>query len=155
MDPTEALARAPSALVVGGRSFVILPPTPRDMLAVNERMKALARARCVSPLDYALSHSHLGAAALELAVTQALKLGAGGGVRPDPEAVWEQFHTLAGVRWRVWYHASRAHKSLTPEDVAELVTDDNLFDVAADLDAALKLARLDPKGRPPATGSSS
>lgn len=145
MDLTEPLSRAPGVLELGGRRFVILPPTPRDMLAVNARMKELAQSKCLSPLDYALSHTHLAGAALELAVTQALKLGSGKGVRPDPDAVWDEFTSVEGVRWRAWYHISRAHKEFALEEVAQLVTADNVFEVAESLDAALKFQSLDPK----------
>jgi hypothetical protein len=157
MDATEALAKRPAVLKFGGREFVILPPTPRDMLAVNARMKALARAKCTSPLDYALSHQHLSGAALEMAVTQALKLGSGGGVRPEPEAVWDEFATLEGVRWRVWYHVTRvpAQSGFSVEEAAALVSEDNLFDAAEALDRALKFTSLDPNAARPATGSSS
>jgi hypothetical protein len=158
MDPTDALARAPAVLELGGRRLVVLPPSPRDMLAVAERMRALARAKCVSPLDYVLRHTHLAPAQLALAVSEAIKLGAGGGAEPAPEAVWTEYASLDGVRWRIWYHASRAHADLKPEEVAALVTEDNLFDAAEALDRALKLADLDPKKKtpePPPTGAPS
>lgn len=153
MDPVFAVAAAPGTLTLGGVPYLVLPPTPGDKARTVERMRELARARCLSPVDYALTHAHLAPAALALVVSEAIKLGAGGGVEPTAEAVWEQFDTLDGVRWRVWYHLSKTTPAATPEAVAALVTEANRGDVAAALDAALKLEQIDPKGLAPATGS--
>ena len=154
MDGSERFAGAPAVLELGGRSLVILPPTPRDQLVVGTRMKELARKRCVSPLEFVLRHANLPPAALSVAVAEAIKLGAGGGVDPSPDAVWDEYDTLEGVWFQLWHFAHRAHKDFTPEQAAELVTEDNLFDAAEKLNAALRLAAIDPKDRPPATGSS-
>jgi hypothetical protein len=153
MDTSDAFAQAPAVLAIDGRRFVVLPPRPRDVLAVNARMKELARAKCTSPIDYVLAHAHVAPGALELLCRQAILLGSGNGVRPDESAIWDEFASLDGVRWRVWYFASKVEKSLKLEDVAALVTEDNLFDVAADLDAALRLASIDPKKETPAASS--
>jgi len=156
MEPVEALSQSARLLVLGGREFVILPPTPRDKLVTHERMKALAKAQCVSPLDYvATKHAHLPPAAFAIAVSEAIKIGAGAPVSPSVEAVWEQYATLAGVRWRVWYHISRALKDFDPKEVEALVTEDNLYDASDALDAALGLGAIDPNAQPPATGSAS
>lgn len=151
MESVEQLAKAPGVLKIGERQFVILPPTPRDMLAVGTRMRELARSRCVSPLDYVLKHTHLNPAALSLALREAIALGAGPPIKLDPESVWEQYDTIEGLRFRVWYHVSRAHKDFTPEQAEELVTEDNLFDVADALNQALRFGELDPKKETPET----
>lgn len=149
-----ALAPMPGRLEIGGSAFVILPPTPGDMIRTQDRMRELARSRCVPPLDFVFkSAAALTPAQLALAVSEAIKLGAGGGVDPTPEAVWDQYTTLEGVRWRVWYHVGRVVKDFAPEAAAALVTDDNRLDVADRLDAALALRAADPKGPAPATGS--
>jgi len=156
MEAVEAVNRAPGVLKLGGREFVILPPTPRDMLAVRARMEALAGEKCVSPLDFALKHTHLPPALLAVAVTEAIKLGSGGGVKPHPDAVWDEYASLTGVRWRVWYHVSRVlGDAFTLEGAAALVTDDNLLDASEALDAALRLKDLDPNAQAPATGTAS
>lgn len=158
MEPNEAVAQTPGTLALGGRAFVILPPTPRDMLAASRRMRAMVEAKALSPLDYVASRrEHIPAAVFALAVAESIKLGALPQVAPDPALVWEQYATLEGVRWRVWYHVSRLDKSVTPDRVAEWVTEDNLFDVAEQLDAALGLAGIDPKKKAPeaTTGANS
>lgn len=154
----QTVVQTPGLLKLGGREFVILPPETRDAVATHARMTELARARCVSPLDYVLRHTHLPPALLAAAVAEAIKIGAGGGDRePTPETVNEQYTTTEGVRWRVWWHVSRVLKDFGPEDAAALVTDDNAFDTALLLDAALKFAALDPKKKEPAppTGAGS
>ncbi len=157
MDAAEVVDRTPALFTVGGRVFVVLKPTNRDMLAVRARMAALAKAKCVSPLDYALSHQHLAPGLLGLAVSEAVKLGSGGGVKPHPDAVWDEYDSLEGVRWRCWYHASRALPDLKPEEFEALVTEDNLFDAAEALNVALQFAALDPDAKKKAqdTGTSS
>jgi hypothetical protein len=155
MDSVEQLAGAPAILELGDQKFVILPPRPRDKLIVGTRMREMARAKCCSPLDYVLKHTSLPTAALALAISEAIKLGSGGGVDPSPDAVWEQYDTLEGVRFQLWHYVSRAHKEFTPEQAAKLVTEDNLYDVAEKLNKALQLAAIDPNAVAPATGSSS
>jgi hypothetical protein len=159
MDAAQPLDRTPAVLALGGRQFAIMRPENRDMLAVRARMVALAQAKCLSPVDYAATHAHLPAPVFAALLGEALKLGAGGGVKPHPDAVWDEYDTLEGVRFRVWYHASRAHKDLKPEEVAALVTEDNLFDAAEALSLALRFGELDPgadaKKNTPGTGTSS
>ena len=145
----EQLAKTPGVLEIGERRFVILPPTPRDMLAIGQRMKELARAKCVSPLDYVLKHTSLTPTMLAVAVNEAIKLGSGGGVDPSPDAVWEQYSSLEGVRFQVWHYAKKAHGTLLLEEVEKLVTEDNLFDVGESLDKALRFGGLDPKKATP------
>jgi hypothetical protein len=169
MSQNHTIASAPGLLKLGGREFVILRPTSRDLLAVSERMTAFAREQCLTPLEWVLKlHAHLPAALLSVAVREAIALGAGSGQgtdekptagrEPTDDLVWKQYHTLAGVRWRVWYAVSRVPEGkFTLDDAAGLVTDDNLFIAAAELDAACKFGELDPKKKTPAppTGASS
>jgi hypothetical protein len=155
MEPAEALAQAPGTLTLAGRSFVILPPTTRDKQATHQRMRAFVQAKSISPLDYAARHTHLPPAVFAVAIAEALKLGRMPEVEPPPEAIWEQYTTLEGVRWRVWYHVSRALPEFTPEEAAALVTDDNVLDASDALDLALRLRAIDPNGHTPATGSAS
>lgn len=144
-----------NVLAVGGREFVILPPTPRDMIATMQRMKELAQAQYRSPVDYALSHTHLQPAALSLVVSEAIKLGAGKALKPTQEEVFDQYLTLEGVRWRVWFHASKTCPALTTDEVAALVPDGERLRVAESLDAALSFKESDPNAQAPAIGSDS
>jgi hypothetical protein len=151
----NALGVSKRVLTVGGRAFVVLPPTPRDMLNVNQRMTELAQAQYRSPLDYACSHTHLPPVLLALSVSEAIKLGSGKALKATRDEIWDQYQTLEGVRWRVWYHASQTTPGLTLDEVAALVPDGEHITVAEALDAALSFKELDPNAQAPATGSAS
>lgn len=156
MDAVTAMAASPGEVKIAGASFVITPPTPGDLLRELERMRDLARSRVVPPLEYVFAQSDkLAPAALALSVSEAIKLGAGGGVDPTPGVVIEQYTSLEGVRWRAWYHASRALPGLKADVFEKLVTDDNRLSVSDQLDAACKLKAADPNAQGPATGSGS
>jgi hypothetical protein len=153
MDATEAITQTPGTLTLAGRSFVILPATPRDMLATHQRMRAIAESKRTSPLDFAARHTHLPPAVFAVAIAEAVKMGSDAPAPPASEVIWDQYSTLEGVRWRVFYHVSRVLKDFTPEAAALLVTEDNLLDAAEGLDRALNFRAIDPNGQPPATGS--
>lgn len=155
MDAPQAVSQPPGVLVLAGRSFAILPPTPRDKLVTHERMRALAESRDLSPLDYAARHTHLPPAVFAIAIAESIKLGHRAAPAPAPEVIWDQYTTLDGVRWRVWYHVSRVLKDFTIEDVEDLVTADNVLDASDALDEALGLRKIDPNAPAPATGSAS
>lgn len=144
-----------NVLTVGDRTFVILPPTPRDMLATAQRMKELAAAQYVSPLQYVAAQTYLTPGDRALAFAEAIKLGSGKAIKPTQDEVWEQYQTPDGVRWRVWYHAEKTTPGLTLAEVAALVPDGDHLRVSEALDAALMFKELDPNALAPATGSSS
>lgn len=106
-----------------------------------------------SPLDFVLSHQNLPPAVLALAVAEAIKLGSGKAIKATAEEVWEQYATLEGVRWRLWFHASKTCPELTLEEAAALVPDGEHLRVADALDAALSFKETDPNAQAPATGS--
>lgn len=154
MEESFFVGQTKNVLKVGGREFVILPPTPRDMVITTKRMTELAKAQYKSPLEVALAHN-LPPAALALAVSEALKLASGNALKPSPEEVWDQYLTLEGVQWRVWFHVSKTCPEFTLEDAAALVPDGEHFRVAEALDAALSFKEADPNAPAPTTGSSS
>lgn len=152
---SEQLAKLPAVLKIGERELVILKPTPRAFIDVDAWMTERAKAHCVSPLDYVVKqHMHLPPAAFAVAVSEAIKLGSGGGAKPTREAVWVEYSTLEGVRFQAWYHARAAHPDLKLEELTPLITPDNFPIVGDELDKALKLAALDPNAPAPATGPS-
>lgn len=153
MDKLEQLAALPGTLTIGGKAYIVLPPTPGDVLREALQMKQLARAVCVSPVDYAARHTHLPPAVFEVVMTAALKLGSGGGVEPNEEAFRERYAMLDGVRWRLYYHLSRSGHAFTEADAAALVTDANVIDVAMALDRALRMPEVDKKKPDPPIGS--
>ena len=164
MDNLEAIAGRPGQLTVGPRVFTIAPPTPGDMLREMLQMRQLARATCLSPIDYAARHAHLPPSVFAVVMREAVALGAssGGKTEPTDQVFQEQYALPEGVRWRLHYHVSRSgYKDFTEADAKALVTDHNCIDLCNALDAALKLATLDAEkktlptgstGSPPATG---
>lgn len=145
-----------NVLTVGGREFVILPPTPRDMIATAQRMTELVAAKYLPPLSYVQKQAeHLSPAFLSVCVSEAIKLGSGTPIKPREDEVWAEYQTLEGVRWRVWHHASKTCPALKLEEVAALVPDGYHLQVAEALDAALSFKESDPNAPAPATGSAS
>lgn len=156
MDALEAIASPPGLVTVGGRSFVIAPPSPGDMLREMLQMKQLARACCLSPVDYAAQHAHLPPAIFAALLREAVALGAGNGGKSEPteQMFQEQYAMPPGVRWRLWYHVTRSgYKDFTEKDAESLVTDHNCIDVTNAIDAALKLASIDAEKKTPPTGT--
>lgn len=146
MTPTQAVTQVPGTLDLCGRTFAILPPTLRDTTVTHQRMRGFAEAKAMSPLDYVVQkHSHLPPPVFAIAVSEAIKLGSAAPVAPPNEVIWDQYTTLEGVRWRVWYHITRIDKDVTIEEVAKWVTEDNHFDVSDALNTALGLDKIDPK----------
>ena len=150
-----AIGVTKNVVTVGGREFVILPPTPRDMIATAQRMKQLAQAKYSSPLDFVAKHTHLPPLVLSMSICEAIKLGSGNALKATDEEIWDEHFTLEGVRWRVWHHASKTCPSLTLEDVAALVPDGEHLRVIEALDAALRFKEVDPNAPAPTTGSGS
>lgn len=158
MDKLEQIAGLPGTLSVGGKSFVIAPPTPGDMLREAIQMKQLAReAGRKDPLKYvAESAASLNPVAMAAAVAKAVELGTAPPPEPAGTLVEEQYGLPAGVRWRLWYHVNRSGGAMSEDEARTLVTDFNCGNVCVALDEALKLPRAgDPKGPPtPPTGTS-
>lgn len=143
-----------NTLVLGGTALAVPRPTPGDMLAVAERMRELANARCGDPVEFAAGYAQkLPAAVAALLLNEALKVGLSG-ARASEDAVLDEYATLRGVRWRLWFHALRPAGSADPADADQWVTPDNRLDVARKLDEALRFEALDPKDPPPPTGTS-
>jgi hypothetical protein len=153
-DKLEQLAALPGSLTVGGNTYVVLPPTPGDVLREALQMKQLARAVCVSPVEYAARHAHLPPPVFAIVMQEALKLGAGGGVEPNEEAFRERYAMLDGVRWRLCYHLSRSGHAFSESDAATLVTDANCIDICNAIDRALRMPEVDKKKPELATGTS-
>lgn len=154
MDALDALGADPGTMRIGGRVFVVAPPTPGDMMRVAKRMRDMARAAvCVPPLvSVAALRDQLPPDVFAQAVREAVALGAAGGAEPELAAVREQYAELAGVRWQVWYFLAKTDPAVTPESVAGWVTEDTLFAVTDALNAALGLGG-EKKASPPPTAT--
>lgn len=142
-----------NTLILDGTALAVPKPTSAEMLFVAERMREMANARCADPIEYAASYaSKLSAAALGLLLSEALKMGVSK-TGASEDAVLDEYKTLEGLRWRLWFHALRPQGSGKPDDADQWVTPDNRLDVALKLDAALSFEAIDPKDQPPPTGT--
>lgn len=130
----------PGKITVKGREFQIPAPTSTDLARIRDRMRELARRQCVNPLLAVNAIANeLAPHVLQAALEMALAKSAGGGVEPTPDAIAQQFETLEGVRFQLWYLASRIQASLKPEDVAALVLEEDRYAVADAIFEATKL----------------
>lgn len=142
-----------NTIVLDGFPFAVPRPETGDMLFVAERMRELANARCGDPVEHAARYAaKLPAAVVGILLNEALKVGLSG-ARASEDAVLEEYTTLEGLRWRVWFHVLRPRGSGQPTDAEQFVTPDNRLDVAVKLDRALQFEALDPKDQPPPTGT--
>lgn len=144
-----AILGVPGTVTVNETIFVIEPPTPADSARVSAEMERLASLRCVNPLAAvgAVPQDALSGADRVEAIRAAVGMVSGGGVKPSREAVIEQYSLIDGVRFRLWYAARKADKTLTRDAVAALVTDDNFYDVDDALNVAMGYKNLDPKSQ--------
>lgn len=131
----------PGSVTVKGRTFPVPKPTATDLARVREQMRLLARANCTEPLKYVAAQIEGGIppAVIQIAIGEALKLGSGGGVEPTDAAVAREYDSLAGVRYRLWFHARKLTTELTHADVEALVGEEEQYDVADALFTALGL----------------
>lgn len=150
------LAMTPEANTLtlpSGVSYAVRQPTPGEMLFVAERMRDAANKRCPDPIELAGRYAaKLNPAAATLLMAEALKAGLSGS-RASVDAVYEEYDTLEGVRWRFWFHVLRPLGHDDPGTADSIVTADNRLDVNLLLSAALRFEALDPKDQPPPTGT--
>lgn len=142
-----------NTIILDGMAMAVPRPTPGEMLAVADRMREMANSRCGDPVEFAAGYvGKLPAAVAGLLLSEALKVGLSG-ARASEDAVIDEYATLEGVRWRLWFHALRHQGSAQPTDADQWVTPDNRFDVATKLDRALQFEAIDPKDPAPPTGT--
>lgn len=124
---------------INGREFPVVAPSATDLNRIRTRMRELAMPECLPPLlaVNAVADQLLPGVLTE-SLALAIKQGSGGGAEPTADLIDRQFETLAGIRFQFWYLARKLNKDLKVIDVEALVTEDNCFDVADALIAALK-----------------
>lgn len=130
-ESNRAALAAPGSIMLGGATYLLSPLLPADYAMLREHCRELALIDVQTPLagimaDFEKMPPAMQALAMREAVAQAA-----GAKKPEPtnEAIAANSGTLAGVRFTFWLSARKLHPELTREKVAELVTDDNRFDV--------------------------
>lgn len=143
MKPIDS---GPGWIMLKGKRYAIPKPTAKDLRRIAEQMREFALEGCTHPV-LALNPvaKQLDPALLAAAVDAAVGKAAGGPVEPSESAVLRQYGTLAGVRFQFWYLATRddSQKSLSPNEVLELVAEADRYDLADALEVATGLRELD------------
>jgi hypothetical protein len=126
----QQVSSAPGSVTVRGRTLPIPRPTPTDLARIRDKMREYAAESCTSPiLAVDAVAKQLSPAALAVAMQLAVQQAAGGGAEPSDDAVRRQFQTVRGVRFQLWYLANRAGARLTHDEAAELVDEENVYEV--------------------------
>ncbi len=142
-------------LHLNGRTLAVRSPGPKHWAAMASESYRLARKKCRSPLTaLAEEWDSLPASMRDMAMSKAITMKAGGEVEPTAEQVAAQIHTPEGCRAWVWILAREEQPALTFEEVAPLVTEENVMEVLAGLAAATGADRL-LKNSPGPTSSAS
>lgn len=150
---SESNGAVVNTLILDGIAMAVHKPTPGEMLFVAERMREMAGKRCGDPVELAAKYAaKLPAVLAALLLSEALKVTLSG-TRASEDAVVDEYMTLEGVRFRLWFHALRPQGGAQPADADQWVTPDNRLDVAMKLDKALQFEAIDPKDPPPPTGT--
>lgn len=139
---------------INGRVFVLPQQTPSDVSRVYDAMRDIAARGCMNPIAYVNAVAPtLTPMVLAEAMRAAVAMGAGGGPEPTRESVMRAYDSLDGIRFQFWFFARKTDPTLTREAVKELVTEDNVYDVA---DALVKSQQLpgDPLGKAPGSSPS-
>lgn len=147
---------SPGLLVIGDYEYTVPPPTPGDLARTHDAMREIAQKSCVSPLAFVNAAADtLSPLVLSESVRAAVAMGSGGGVEPTREAILRAYDSLEGVRWQFWYVAKKSDPAVTRGRAAELVTEENRYDVSDALAVATGLRKLDEGKGPPGSGGNS
>lgn len=134
----KAALGTPGTITLRGRDFAVPQPTAGDAGRVHDRMRELAARDCVSPLAFVNANApQLSPAVLAESVRAAVAMGSGGGSEPTQAAVQRAYNSLDGVRFQVWYYARKGSPGLTQAEVDSLVAEEDRYDAADALAAAL------------------
>jgi len=136
----EAAIAAPGTIVLGGRTFVIRPPSVLDHSAWRKELRRQIQAGMTDPIEAVnkrISEAEralkpLSPTVVKYLVDAALQAEAAGQkVEPSDGQIAEQTTTLDGARWWVWYVLRKADPSLTMATVNEHAADeDAIFSLA-------------------------
>ena len=127
------------SVTINGKTFPVAKLTETDYSRIRARMRELALPSCVNPLVAVNAMAdQLAPAVLQMAITDAVSRMSGGGAEPTPDAIDRAFESVKGVQFQFWYCARKANPNLTFAEVEGLITEDNRYEVADTLVAALK-----------------
>ena len=151
-----AAAAPPGMLDLGGQSFLIRPLTGPEKLSLGREMRKQVLAASRDPI--AVVNEKVSAAekmgrplnptVVQGMIDAALKASSRqeGKTEPSDDDIEQQFKTLTGARYFVWFWVSRTNKDVTAKDIADLLPDDDAVnDVYYKLTELSGLKEFDPK----------
>lgn len=139
----ELAAGGTGLLDLGGRTFVVSPPTDSDFATLAGELRRLAKRRVRSPLAAVAEElAALPAEYRRMALEAASAIAAAGPVEPTQDQVGAMLYEPEGCRFWLWQLARRNHPGLTLEELKGVVTADNVTEVLAGLSSATKVDRL-------------
>lgn len=138
-EKEAALARS-SAFALGGRTFLLPPADAEDYAALNDACREMVRREMLSPLEslnaqlYELEAKAarkegqpIHPALLKMMAAEAVTLGAAdrgrGKAEPTQDQIVAKANSRDGVAYFVWHRLHKLDGKVTPEWVAEYVTD--------------------------------
>lgn len=156
----QQITAAPGPLTVGGKTFLVGPPTPADLLNLR---RWLRREWAKQPAAAGPALASADLAALDPADRRVFLEAYAGRLtakrEPTEEEAFDLMTSPAGAAYMVWVSARKHQPALTLEEVRSLVTEENVDQVLADFDEATGHAdpddpapdAIDPKAPGPAS----
>jgi hypothetical protein len=140
----EKVTAAPGPLKLGERTYLVLPPTPADMLSLRKYLRGRHRKERATAAGDALpglrSEELAGltpedrlAVLREFARTKATDTG-GKSTMTEDEA-FDLLQDPDGASYMIWLSARR-HQTVTLEEIRAAITDDNVDQILEDFDEA-------------------
>ncbi len=152
-DKQTAAVAAPGAVEIGGKTYLVVPPTPAMELMIRSEFKRMCAARMKTPLQsIAADLQQLPPAYAKMAIDAAVaqQSSNAGNVEPSDEMIVEQIFTREGTAFRFWAQARSIQPELTLEEACQLITAENFADVLARLIDVCQPAKKKPMEQFPA-----
>ena len=135
---SELAHGAPGPLTIGDRTFLVSPPSLRDLQTIRSWVKK----QLPTPLQAAIRDlAGLPVELREVAIREAVKANPGG-ADVTGEAMREHLISAPGCRFMTWVLCKKEQPDLTLKELEPLITEDNAADVFVALDEAAGLSAL-------------
>lgn len=157
---SAAAVAAPGTFEIGGRTFVLAPPSMRDNLAWRDEIKRQLAATAKDPIPELNRNMRAAAeagegidpallAALAASAMSAIQRGGEnkGKVQPTDAEIAAGLEGIDSIRWWVWYLLRKADAGVTLGQVRDWIPDEFAkYDAMEKLVPIAKMQGLDPNG---------
>lgn len=144
----DNVAGAPGTLEIGDKTFVVNPPTDKDMREIAKFLRKGTKS-AVGMISEQIRSGIIPVEVRAEAIKAAVETDAGGGAMPTGALAFDRMNSTEGVRFRLWVCARKLQPGLQLKDLESLVTEENCDQVNEDLDRATGMAGLgNSPGRP-------